>query len=111
MTFDPQAPGDEDAHSEYDNEMDNDNDYDEIDPLERDWMLAGAQADIDGLQRLMMTDSTLLDRKGFLHGYTALHWAAKHGRIDILTMLLLQGARADLKSVSNRDIIHLYEQD
>lgn len=75
-------------------------DYDEIDPLEKEWMMASAQADIDSLQRLMMTDSTLLNRKGFLHGYTALHWAAKHGRMDILSMLLLQGAVTDIKSVS-----------
>ena len=87
-----QYEGDEDVHSEYD--------YDEIDPLEKEWMLASAQADIDGLQRLMMTDSSLLNRKGFLHGYTALHWAAKHGRMDILSMLLLQGATTNIKSVS-----------
>lgn len=91
----PQGEGDDDVHSEYD--------YDEIDPLEKEWMLASAQADIDGLQRLMMTDSSLLNRRGFLHGYTALHWAAKHGRMDILSMLLLQGATADSKSVSPCD--------
>lgn len=84
--------GEDDLHSEYD--------YEDIDPLEKEWMLASAQADIDGLQRLMMTDSTLLNRRGFLHGYTALHWAAKHGRMDILSMLLLQGASTDVKSVS-----------
>lgn len=84
--------GEDDLHSEYD--------YEDIDPLEKEWMLASAQADIDGLQRLMMTDSTLLNRRGFLHGYTALHWAAKHGRMDILSMLLVQGASTDVKSVS-----------
>ena len=84
-----------DEQDEYENE------YEEIDPLEKEWMLAGAQADMDSLQRLLMTDVTLLNRKGFLHGYTALHWAAKHGRMDILTMLLLQGALPNIKSVSN----------
>lgn len=87
--------GEEDLHSEYD--------YDEeIDPLEKEWMLASAQADIDGLQRLMMTDPTLLNRRGFLHGYTALHWAAKHGRMDILSMLLIQGALTNVKTVSSK---------
>lgn len=94
-----QGEGDEDNPSEYD--------YDEIDPLEKEWMLASAQADIDGLQRLMMTDSSLLNRKGFLHGYTALHWAAKHGRMDILSMLLLQGATTDIKSVSPHDASYM----
>lgn len=63
-------------------------------------MLAGAQAEIDSLQRLMMTDANLLNHRDFLHGYTALHWAAKHGRMDILSMLLMQGAHTDTKSVS-----------
>ena len=85
--------GDEDAGSEYD--------YEDIDPLEKEWMLEAAQAHIDGLQRLLMTDITLLNRRGFLHGYTALHWAAKHGRMDILSMLLIQGAQAGIKSVSS----------
>lgn len=83
---------DDDVHSEYD--------YDEIDPLEKEWMLAGAQADIDGLQRLMMTDPGLLNHRDFLHGYAAIHWAAKHGRMDILSMLLMQGAIVDIKTVS-----------
>lgn len=97
VLFDAHQDGEEDLRSEYDYD-------DEIDPLEKEWMLASAQADIDGLQRLMMTDQTLLNRKGFLHGYTALHWAAKHGRMDILSMLLLQGATTDIKSVSVRSL-------
>lgn len=90
VLFDAHQDGEDDEY-EYE---------EEIDPLEKEWMLASAQADIDGLQRLMMTDRTLLNRKGFLHGYTALHWAAKHGRMDILSMLLIQGAAMDIKSVS-----------
>ena len=65
-------------------------------------MLAGAQADMDALQRLLMTEPTLLNHRGFLHGYTALHWAAKHGRMDILGMLLMQGAHTDVRTVSYR---------
>lgn len=73
-------------------------------------MLGAARADIDVLQRLMMTDSSLLNRKGFLHGYTALHWAAKHGRLDILTMLLIQGAQVDVKSSGGLTPLHLAAQ-
>ena len=72
-----------------------------IGPLDKEWMLAGAEGDMDNLQRLLKKDITLLNQKGFLNGYTALHWAAKHGRMDILTMLLMKGALPDMKSVSN----------
>ena len=86
---------DADDTEEYENE------YDDIDPLEKEWMLAGAQADLDGLYRLLMAEPLLINRKGFLHGYSAMHWAAKHGRMDILTMLLFQGGSPNIKSVSD----------
>ena len=62
-------------------------------------MLAAAQANVDDIHRLIMTDSYLVNRKDFIHGYTALHWAAKHGRCDIITMLIMSGAMVDIKSV------------
>ena len=71
----------------------------EIDPLEKDWMLACAQADLNGLQQLLMEEPNLINRKDFIHGYTALHWAAKHGRCDIIACLTLNGAQIDIKSV------------
>ena len=76
--------------------------YDYIDPLEKEWILAAVQSELDTQQRLLATDSTLLNRKDFLHGYTGLHWAAKHGRMDILSVLLDKGAMVDIKSVSCR---------
>ena len=71
----------------------------EIDPLEKEWMLASAQADLQGLQQLIMQESNLVNRKDFIHGYTALHWAAKHGRCDIIAGLMLNGAQVNIKSV------------
>ena len=62
-------------------------------------MLASAQGDMDRLHHLMMTDSSLVNRRDFLHGYTALHWAAKQGRCDIITAMMMNGALVDLKSV------------
>ena len=71
----------------------------EIDPLEKDWMLASAQGDIQGLQQLLLEEPNLVNRKDFIHGYTALHWAAKLGRCDIIACLMLSGAQLDIKSV------------
>ncbi len=47
-----------------------------------------------------MTDSTLVNRRDFLHGYTAMHWAAKQGRCDVIAGLVMNGAYIDVKSVS-----------
>ena len=76
----------------------------EIDPLEKDWMLASAQADLRGLEQLLLEEPNLINRKDFIHGYTALHWAAKHGRCDIIACLMLNGAGVDIKSVSTRTV-------
>ncbi len=46
-----------------------------------------------------MTDPTLVNRRDFLHGYTAMHWAAKQGRCDMITGLIMNGAVVDIKSV------------
>lgn len=74
-------------------------DYWEIDPLEKEWMLAAAEASLDNIHRLIMTDNYLVNRKDFIHGYTALHWAAKHGRCDIITVLIMSGGMVDIRSV------------
>ncbi len=75
-------------------------DYWDIDPYEKEWMLANAESNMDAVNRLLMNESSLVNRKDFLHGYTAMHWAAKHGRCDLITALALNGGMVNLKSVS-----------
>ncbi len=75
-------------------------DYWDIDPYEKEWMLANAEGNMETIHRLFMTESSLVNRKDFLHGYTAMHWAAKHGRCDLITALAMNGAMFSLKSVS-----------
>ena len=58
-----------------------------------------------GLQQLLMEEQNLVNRKDFIHGYTALHWAAKHGRCDIIAGLMLNGAQVDIKSVRTVRVI------
>uniref|UniRef100_A0A8C0B6W6 Sosondowah ankyrin repeat domain family member D n=1 Tax=Buteo japonicus TaxID=224669 RepID=A0A8C0B6W6_9AVES len=50
-----------------------------LDPLEHEWLLTVAQGDADNIVRLMDLDPSLLTRKDFVTGFTALHWLAKHG--------------------------------
>ncbi|KAM6413459.1 ankyrin repeat domain-containing protein SOWAHD [Rhynochetos jubatus] len=50
-----------------------------LDPLEHEWLLTVAQGDADSIIRLLDLDPSLLTRKDFVTGFTALHWLAKHG--------------------------------
>ena len=58
-----------------------------------------------------MTDSSLVNRRDFLHGYTAMHWAAKQGRCDMIAALVMNGAVVDLKSVSYTPLFVLSRSD
>ncbi|XP_030305004.1 ankyrin repeat domain-containing protein SOWAHD [Calypte anna] len=50
-----------------------------LDPLEHEWLLTVAEGDVDNIIRLLDLDPSLLSRKDFVTGFTALHWLAKHG--------------------------------
>ncbi|XP_066860915.1 ankyrin repeat domain-containing protein SOWAHD [Anser cygnoides] len=50
-----------------------------LDPLEHEWLLTVAQGDAENIVRLLDLDPSLLTRKDFVTGFTALHWLAKHG--------------------------------
>ncbi|XP_074963231.1 ankyrin repeat domain-containing protein SOWAHD [Phalacrocorax aristotelis] len=53
-----------------------------LDPLEHEWLLTAAQGDADNIVRLLDLDPSLLTRKDFVTGFTALHWLAKHGHLE-----------------------------
>uniref|UniRef100_A0A8B9IWD2 Sosondowah ankyrin repeat domain family member D n=1 Tax=Amazona collaria TaxID=241587 RepID=A0A8B9IWD2_9PSIT len=53
-----------------------------LDPLEHEWLLTVAQGDADNIIRLLDLDPSLLNRKDFVTGFTALHWLAKHGHYE-----------------------------
>ncbi|KAM9373759.1 ankyrin repeat domain-containing protein SOWAHD [Phaethornis superciliosus] len=50
-----------------------------LDPLEHEWLLTVAEGDVDNIIRLLDLDPSLLSRKDFVTGLTALDWLAKHG--------------------------------
>ncbi|NWV20240.1 SWAHD protein, partial [Origma solitaria] len=47
--------------------------------LEHAWLLTVAQGDADSIIKLLDLDPSLLTRRDFVTGFTALHWLAKHG--------------------------------
>ena len=57
--------------------------YDEytfdIEPLEKEWMLAVVDNNMDEIHRILLTDSTFINKKGFLHGWVRMDVVTKDG--------------------------------
>ncbi|KAM5320726.1 ankyrin repeat domain-containing protein SOWAHC [Glossophaga mutica] len=59
-----------------------------LDPLEHAWMLSASDGKWDSLETLLTSEPGLLAKRDFITGFTCLHWAAKHGRQELLAMLV-----------------------
>ncbi|XP_004435950.1 PREDICTED: ankyrin repeat domain-containing protein SOWAHC, partial [Ceratotherium simum simum] len=59
-----------------------------LDPLEHAWMLSASDGKWDSLESLLTCEPGLLAKRDFITGFTCLHWAAKHGRQELLAMLV-----------------------
>lgn len=59
-----------------------------LDPLEHAWMLSVVDGNYDTMVEFLSEDPSLLTRKDFVSGYTALHWLAKNGKHETLIKLL-----------------------
>ncbi|XP_036208742.1 ankyrin repeat domain-containing protein SOWAHC [Myotis myotis] len=59
-----------------------------LDPLEHAWMLSASDGKWDSLEALLICEPGLLTKRDFITGFTCLHWAAKHGRQELLAMLV-----------------------
>ncbi|XP_050166467.1 ankyrin repeat domain-containing protein SOWAHD isoform X2 [Myiozetetes cayanensis] len=55
-----------------------------LDPLEHAWLLTVAEGDAESIIKLLDLDPSLLTRRDFVTGFTALHWLAKHGHHESL---------------------------
>ncbi|KAM4802722.1 ankyrin repeat domain-containing protein SOWAHC-like [Urocitellus parryii] len=59
-----------------------------LDPLEHAWMLSASDGKWDSLEGLLTCEPGLLTKQDFITGFTCLHWAAKHGRQELLALLV-----------------------
>ncbi|KAG9353365.1 hypothetical protein JZ751_017942 [Albula glossodonta] len=57
-----------------------------LDPMEKEWMQAAASGRLAHLSQLLKQEPLLACKK------TALHWAAKHGDVDMITLMVNAGA-------------------
>lgn len=59
-----------------------------LDPLEHEWMMCASDGEWGSLQRLLATEPSLVLRKDFVTGFTCLHWAAKHGKPELIALIV-----------------------
>ncbi|KTF80963.1 hypothetical protein cypCar_00007953 [Cyprinus carpio] len=59
-----------------------------LDPMEHAWMLSAVDGNYDTMLEFLAEDPSLLSRKDFISGFTALHWLAKNGKDETLIQLL-----------------------
>ena len=67
------------------------NNFDKWKPLTKEghaWILSATRGDYQTLARLAKSDAQLVTCRDPATGYTALHWAAKHGHADIVKLLV-----------------------
>lgn len=78
-----------------------------LDAIEKEWMLTAARGNRANIMCLLEQDPSLAKKRDFTSGYTALHWAAKHGREDIVAMLAKSGIDVNTKSHGGYTPLHL----
>lgn len=59
-----------------------------LDPMEHAWMLSAVDGNYDTMVEFLAEDPSLLSRKDFISGFTALHWLAKNGKDETLIKIL-----------------------
>ncbi|XP_068089647.1 ankyrin repeat domain-containing protein SOWAHB [Hyperolius riggenbachi] len=68
-----------------------------LDPMEHDWIVKSASGSWLHVYGLFNEDPQLALRKDFISGYTALHWFAKHGAIDMFFTFVAGAKKAGIE--------------
>lgn len=79
-----------------------------IDPLRRKWAIEACNCNYNGLLTLLREDPKIASYKDIVNGYTALHWAAKFGNLDIIKLIAgTHGVSTDIKSSAGYTPLHV----
>ncbi|XP_071203727.1 ankyrin repeat domain-containing protein SOWAHC-like [Salvelinus alpinus] len=68
-----------------------------LDPVEKEWIYSATCGRLSDISQLLKQEPSLANKKDFV-SFTALHWAAKHGKEDMATMMANAGADVNTKS-------------
>lgn len=78
-----------------------------LDPLEKEWLKCAAIGHLATLSDLLRQDPSLAMKKDFTSGFTALHWAAKHGKENMARMLINAGVDINLRAHGGYTPLHI----
>ncbi|XP_038866538.1 ankyrin repeat domain-containing protein SOWAHB-like isoform X5 [Salvelinus namaycush] len=73
-----------------------------LDPVEKEWIYSATCGRLSDLSQLLKQEPSLANKK-----FTALHWAAKHGKEDMATMMANAGADVNTKSHGGYTPLHI----
>ncbi|KAM7374985.1 hypothetical protein PAMA_014191 [Pampus argenteus] len=79
---------DSDSASLVSSNLDEDRTSVTLDPLEHEWMMCASDGEWGSLSRLLTTEPSLILRKDFVTGFTCLHWASKHGKPELIALII-----------------------
>ncbi|XP_041121016.1 ankyrin repeat domain-containing protein SOWAHA [Polyodon spathula] len=68
-----------------------------LDTVEHEWLVKAAAGHWNQLYGLLLRDTNLAEKKDFMSGFTALHWAAKSGNIDMVSKIIDISNRGNTK--------------
>uniref|UniRef100_A0A1A8HIF3 SOWAHA-C winged helix-turn-helix domain-containing protein n=2 Tax=Nothobranchius korthausae TaxID=1143690 RepID=A0A1A8HIF3_9TELE len=107
----PMACGEPDAESESEHDEESTGSVGStavaLDPTEKEWIYSAASARVPDLLQLLTQDPLLANKKDFTSGFTALHWAAKHGNKDMAALVADAGADVNTKSHGGYTPLHI----
>ena len=78
--------------------------------FEHAWVTACVTGNDEQIHIMLLEDSNLCHYQDYIYGYTALHWAAKQGQIEIIASLLMAGADVNIRSFGGHSPLHLAAQ-
>ena len=82
-----------------------------IDPTIKQWMVHTSKGDYQAVAKMLMENPKLSRHRDFTSGYTGLHWACKHGNLDMVKLLAgTYQASVNVKSHGGYTPLHIAAQ-
>uniref|UniRef100_A0A673GJ19 Ankyrin repeat domain-containing protein SOWAHA-like n=1 Tax=Sinocyclocheilus rhinocerous TaxID=307959 RepID=A0A673GJ19_9TELE len=66
-----------------------------LDPVEHEWLVKSAAGQWNQVYGLLLKDAQLAEKKDFMSGFTALHWAVKCGDADMVCTIIEVSRKSD----------------